>query len=138
MRFKHIFLGLLLCSILFSTPAVQAGDPLMKLGRGVANIVFSPFELLIQPYDMAHEEGNIAGVTAGVFYGIFFTVSRIVVGAADVVTFLIPLPGYTDNKYDTGWGYGPMAFHDNPWVFDVEHNWGNFFYDTEDMVSDRY
>ncbi len=138
MRFKHIFLGLLLCSVLFSTPAVQAGDPLMKLGRGVANIAFGPLELLMKPYDTAREQGNIAGITAGVFYGVFYTVARVVVGAADVVTFLVPLPGCADNKYDTGWGYGPMAFHDSPWVVDIEHNWGNFFYDTEDMVSDKY
>ena len=138
MRFKHFFLGILLCSALFCTPAVQAGDPIEKLGRGVANIVFGPLELLIQPVDMAHENGNIAGVTAGLFYGIGYTVARVCVGVADVVTFLIPLPGCADNKYDTGWGYGPMAFHDSPWVVDIEHNWGNFFYDSEDMVSDQY
>lgn len=138
MRFKQILAGLLLCSILFSAPALQAGDPIEKLGRGVANIVFGPCELLIKPVDTAKEQGNVAGITAGVFYGIFYGVARVVVGVADVVTFLIPLPGCPDNKYDTGWGYGPMAFRDNPWVFDIEHNWGNFFYDSEDMVSDRY
>ena len=138
MRFKHFFVGLLLCSMLFGASAVQAGDPIEKLGRGCANIIFGPCELLIKPVDVAHEQGNIAGVTAGVFYGVFYTVARVVVGVADVATFLVPLPGCTDNKYDVGWGYGPMAFHDSPWVFDVEHNWGNFFYDSEDMVSDRY
>ena len=138
MRLKHIFVGLLLCSIIFGSQALQAGDPIQKLGRGCANIIFSPMELLMKPYDVAREEGNIAGITAGVFYGVCYTVARICVGVADVCTFFMPLPGCADNKYDTGWGYGPMAFHDSPWVVDVEHNWGNFFYDTEDMVSDRY
>ena len=117
-------------------------DPLSMVKRAIA---LGAYKIqLFKPYfnqetvDMAHENGNIAGVTAGLFYGIGYTVARVCVGVADVVTFLIPLPGCADNKYDTGWGYGPMAFHDSPWVVDIEHNWGNFFYDSEDMVSDQY
>jgi hypothetical protein len=37
------------------------------------------------------------------------------------------LPNCPDDPNDTGWGYGPLM--SPPWVFDIEHNPYNFFYD---------
>ena len=106
----------------------QSG-PLTKLGRGIANVAFSPLELFKQPYDVSQNMGEIPGLTYGVLRGVCFTVARICVGVADIVTFPVPLPGCTDDPKDYGWGYGPLM---RPaWVMDLEHNpWGFFYDDT--------
>jgi putative exosortase-associated protein (TIGR04073 family) len=108
----------------------QSG-PFEKLGRGVANLVFSPLELIIQPLDVAQVKGNIAALTYGVFRGVAMVVARLGVGVTDILTFYMPLPGCTDDPADVGWGYGPML---RPaWIIDREHNAFNFFYDDNAM-----
>ena len=113
----------------------SSSGPIEKLGRGVANIAFGPLELVQQPLDVAQEKGNIAALTYGVFRGVGMTVARAVVGVVDIVTFLMPLPGCTDDPEDVGWGYGPML---RPaWVIDREHNAFNFFYD-DNALCEKY
>ena len=124
--------------LLFVVSVSYAGNPIEKLGRGVANVAFRPMELLMKPVDTANERGNVAGITYGVFRGVAYTIARIGVGVADICTFFMPLPGCTDTPYDVGWGYGPMAFRDSPWVVDAEHNWGDFFYDNDNMVDSDF
>ena len=124
--------------MLLVVSTTYASNPVEKLGRGVANILFSPMELFMKPVDTAREQGNVAGITYGVFRGVVYTVARIGVGVADICTFYMPLPGCTDTPYDVGWGYGPMAFRDSPWVVDAEHNWGGFFYETDSLVSSDF
>lgn len=72
-------------------PAGYAGDPAVKLGRGIANIVGSPLELA---NGMIHgiEEHPVAGLVSGTIYGVFGTANRILVGAYETATFLIPIP----------------------------------------------
>ena len=107
--------------------------PVEKLGRGIANVAFGPLELLKQPYDVNRNMGSIPGITYGVLRGVCFTVARICVGVADIVTFPMPLPGCTDDPDDYGWGYGPMM---RPaWVMDLEHNPWGFFYDDSVIVD---
>jgi putative exosortase-associated protein (TIGR04073 family) len=107
--------------------------PLEKLGRGVANVAFGPLEIIQQPLDVAQEKGNIPALTYGIFRGVAMVVAREVVGVVDIVTFLMPLPGCTDDPEDIGWGYGPMM---RPaWVIDREHNAFNFFYDDNAMCE---
>ena len=113
--------------------AISESGPIEKFGRGVANVLFSPLELLQQPMDVAEAKGNIAALTYGVFRGVAMTVARVCVGAVDIVTFYMPLPGCTDDADDVGWGYGPML---RPaWVIDREHNAFNFFYDDNAMCE---
>ena len=108
----------------------DASGPLTKLSRGIANVAFSPLELLKQPYDVNQNMGAIPGITYGVLRGVCFTIARIGVGVVDIVTFPVPLPGATDDPQDYGWGYGPLM---RPaWVMDLEHNAFGFFY--EDSV----
>jgi len=118
----------------FAVPAQAESNPIMKLGRGIANIAFGPLELLIRPYDVANREGNIAALTYGVLSGVCYTVAREVVGVVDVVTFPMPLPGCTDDpQMTTGWGYGPLM---RPaWVVDGEHNAFDFFYSDDTMMT---
>ncbi|MDD5698721.1 MAG: exosortase system-associated protein, TIGR04073 family [Victivallaceae bacterium] len=117
----------------FSSPSFAESGPLEKIGRGVANVAFGPLELVQQPLDVAQDKGNIAALTYGVFKGVAMTVAREVVGVIDIITFLMPLPGCTDDPEDIGWGYGPML---RPaWVIDREHNAFNFFYDDNSMCE---
>ncbi|MCP3968138.1 MAG: exosortase system-associated protein, TIGR04073 family [Lentisphaerae bacterium] len=112
---------------------MSPSGPLEKLGRGVANIAFGPLELLIRPWDVAQDKGNVAALTYGVFKGVAFTVARVVVGTVDIITFPMPLPGCTDDPKDVGWGYGPMM---RPaWVVDMDHNAYNFFYKDEALAE---
>lgn len=112
--------------------AFESG-PMDKLGRGIANVAFSPLELLIRPYDVTNEQGEIAGLTTGVIEGVVFTVCRIGVGVTDIVTFPFPWPGHKDDPNDIGAGYGPLM---RPaWVVDNEHNAFNFFYDDNSIAS---
>ena len=132
---KQMVLAGLLAVTMFSANVSFAGDPIEKLGRGVANVAFGPLELLMKPYDVNQERGGIAALTYGVLKGVAYTVCREVVGVVDIVTFLAPLPGCTDDEMDTGWGYGPIM---RPaWVVDVEHNAFNFFYSDDGLVESR-
>ena len=133
---KTILMAVCLVAVLFTASTGVAGNPIEKLGRGVANVVFGPMELFMKPYDTAKENGEIAGLTYGLFRGIAYTIAREVVGVVDIVTFLFPLPGCPDEEQDTGWGYGPIM---RPaWVVDVEHNWGGFFYDEDSLVENQF
>ena len=128
--FKLAFPVLLLVTVLTPVMAVEeleSSGPITKLGRGVANIAFGPLELLKQPYDINQNMGAIPALTYGVLRGVCYTIAREVVGVTDIITFPMPLPGCTDDPEDYGWGYGPMMRP--PWVFDIEHNPYNFFYD---------
>ena len=115
-----------------TVPAMAIEDydesgPLTKLSRGIANVAFSPLEIFKQAYDVNQNMGAIPGITYGVLRGVCFTVARIGVGVADIVTFPVPLPGCTDDPEDYGWGYGPLM---RPaWVMDLEHNPYGFFYE---------
>ena len=107
--------------------------PLMKLGRGIANIGFAAFELPMKWHDVQDDMGGIAGITYGTLKGAFFVVARVCVGVVDIVTFPFPLPNCPDNPDGYGAGYGPLM---NPaWVIDVNHDWWNFVYSREAVVT---
>jgi putative exosortase-associated protein (TIGR04073 family) len=64
-----------------------------KLGRGVANVVTAPFEIIRTPHLVAQDEGEVAGSTVGIIHGIGAAVTRELAGIIEVVTFLVPVPG---------------------------------------------
>ncbi len=143
MKYSKLFLvGAILCAFMAvnaaSMSSVNSEDfssnPLVKLGRGVANVAFGPLEILIRPYDVNHQQGGIAALTYGVFSGIFHVIAREVIGVVEIVTFLIPLPGCSDDPFDTtSWGYGPILYPE--WVIDTEHNAFNVFYPKDAIVA---
>ena len=85
--------------------SVWADNPVIKLARGVENIVTSPLEYLLH-YDLLNKEGKSLTVTAlaGTAYGTFWTGERILGGLAEAVTFLIPRPAH----------YGPLQKPSTP------------------------
>ncbi len=63
-----------------------------KLGRGVANVVTSPAELVRTPELVSRRDGYIAGMTVGIAQGLWFGLVRGVTGLWDVVTFPVAVP----------------------------------------------
>ncbi len=134
---KWLAVALVLLTVAGIASPVRADESnmIMKLGRGIANIGFGPLELLIRPYDVSQRQGNVAALTYGVLAGVCYTVAREVVGVVDVVTFPIPLPGCTDDRLESGWGYGPLM---RPaWVIDANHNAFSFFYNDDAMMTNQ-
>jgi putative exosortase-associated protein (TIGR04073 family) len=105
--------------------------PLKKLGRGVSNLIFGPFEILIQPYEVNKEEGGISALTYGVFKGVYYFLTRAVVGVVEIVTFPFPLPGASPSGFKDEWGYGPLIQPE--WVFDLDRNPYNFIYHDDPL-----
>ncbi len=63
-----------------------------KLGRGLANIVLSPWEIPKQIMRETEQSNAFYGATSGVFVGFGRTALRIAVGAVETATFLLPFP----------------------------------------------
>ncbi len=132
---KSLVVGIVMMAVVFSSTNVLASNPMDKLGRGIANIAFGPLELLIKPYDTNNDKGAIAALTAGVVRGVCYTIARECVGVVDVVTFLVPLPGCSDDPMSSEYGYGPIMTPE--WVIDPAHNAFNFFYNDQAIIEVR-
>jgi len=110
--------------------------PVEKLSRGIINVAFGPFEIVMKTFDTTKNYGSLPGLVYGPLKGICYFVAREGVGVIDIVTFPFPLPGCPDDPNDYGYGYGPIM---RPaWVVDIDHNYGNFFYnDTVTVDSEQ-
>jgi len=100
--------------------------PIRKLGRGFSNVIFGVCEVGIQPVKMNQTEGGIAASTFGLLKGVFYFLTRVVVGVVEIVTFPVPLPGANTKGYESTWGYGPLLQPE--WIFTIEDNPHNFIY----------
>jgi putative exosortase-associated protein (TIGR04073 family) len=74
-----------------SSPSYMAGA-LRKLGRGVANVLTCPGELIRTPELVGRKDGYPAALTVGIFQGVWRTVLRGVVGVIEVGTFFVEIP----------------------------------------------
>lgn len=63
-----------------------------KLGRGLANVVSAPLELLREPSLVSSKDGGLASVTVGVVRGITSAIIREGAGLVEVLTFYMPIP----------------------------------------------
>jgi putative exosortase-associated protein (TIGR04073 family) len=90
---KNLVVVFFIIGLIFSfTLPVHANGPVKKLGRGVANVVTSPFELPKGMGDAKAETGVFAGLTWGIVQGTVNVVKRAVVGVYEIATFPVPLP----------------------------------------------
>ena len=105
--------------------------PVKKFGRGISNVVFGAFEILIQPYEVNEVEGGISALTYGLYKGIFYFLTREVVGIVEIITFPFPLPGASPSGFKDEWGYGPLMQPE--WIFDLERNPYNFIYHDDPL-----
>jgi len=69
-----------------------ANGALRKLGRGVANVVTCPGELIRTSQFVGQQDGYISSLTVGVLQGVWRTLLRGVTGAFEVVTFYAEIP----------------------------------------------
>ncbi|MDP3722022.1 MAG: exosortase system-associated protein, TIGR04073 family [Candidatus Omnitrophota bacterium] len=65
---------------------------LRKLGRGVANVVTAPLELIRTPELVSRQDGYLAGMSVGLVQGAWRTAQRVVVGAFEVATSPLEIP----------------------------------------------
>lgn len=100
---KVKLLGLVVLACLMFGTVSYAGDenppvghnPLRKLGRGFANLLFGFVEVPNQYTKTVADHGGASGITYGLPKGIFRWMQREVVGVYEIVTFPIPAPrGY--------------------------------------------
>lgn len=70
----------------------EGSGPFTKFGRGVTNIILSPAELVYQPMKMGQDNNALIAIIGGIPKGIVFIPVRLLLGAYDLVTFLIPYP----------------------------------------------
>ncbi len=86
---------IIIVSLLVLNLAVPAycNTAIKKLGRGLSNIITSPFEVVLQMSRVNNTDGPMAGLTYGLLKGITMTGVRAVVGAYETLTFPIPFPG---------------------------------------------
>lgn len=95
MKRFFFFISLFSCILLSHSSfaaEIAASGPARKLQRGFLNVALSPFEIsdkivLTQRYDTA-----LPTWIAGIIKGSLYTVSRIAVGAYEMVTAPVPAP----------------------------------------------
>lgn len=90
---KKLFLTSFLLMAMFAAYAAEAsytGDVSNKLGRGLGNVLYSPFEI---PHRVSTEmvgEDYVYAFPKGLVKGAFHAVGRAVVGVYETVTFVVP------------------------------------------------
>lgn len=100
--------------------------PIRKFGRGICNVAFGVFEIPIQVYKTNETTGGLAAWTYGLLKGVGRFLERELVGVTEIITFPIPLPGASPQKYGSGWGYGPLM--EPEWIFTFDTDPYNTIY----------
>jgi len=67
-----------------------------KFARGVTNVATGWMELPRSVYVSGRDKGALQGMTIGLLQGVGMTVVRTVAGAFEVISFLVPSPGFYD------------------------------------------
>ena len=95
-------IAVVLAVVLMSLAAPVAADEegrasywdgsLRKLGRGIANVVTSPLELIRTPQAETYHHGYLEAMSVGLLHGAWRTIQRGVVGVFEIVTFYAEIP----------------------------------------------
>lgn len=108
-----------------SSEAADQG-PIRKFGRGLCNTIFGVFEIPIQICQINKTTGGVAACTYGLMKGIGRFLLREGVGVTEIITFPMPLPGCSTERYGSRWGYGPLM--EPEWIFSFQTNPYDFIY----------
>ena len=65
---------------------------LRKLGRGLANVVTCPLELIRTPQAERYRYGYMEAMSVGLLRGVWRTIQRGVVGTFEILTFCAEIP----------------------------------------------
>lgn len=89
-----LFIALLMVSFSSAAFAQSTTDKMFtKLGRGVVNTLTGLVGEIVVKVKEDTKDGNYGGYITGLFKGIGYGVGRTIIGAYEVLTFPIPLPG---------------------------------------------
>lgn len=91
MKKTAILMSLMLMLTLHSVKA-YAHDPVVKLSRGIVNVLTSPLEYIGQTAIVGENNNKMVAFFGGLVRGTFYTVVRAVGGVYEIVTFPIPIP----------------------------------------------
>ncbi|MBI2884917.1 MAG: exosortase system-associated protein, TIGR04073 family [Candidatus Omnitrophica bacterium] len=91
--------ALLAAVVLGASPAF-AQDPIHKLGRGASNVVTCWIEIPKNFHLGMQETNPVTGMFGGLLKGFGMAATRLVIGAYEVVTFPIPVPGSYASPYE--------------------------------------
>ena len=90
--------AVLVCGMLAAPVGADEGQAsywdgsLRKLGRGIANVVTSPLELIRTPQAETYQHGYVEAMSVGLLHGAWRTIQRGVVGAFEILTFYAEIP----------------------------------------------
>lgn len=73
-------------------PHTYAQGATRKLGRGIANVVTGPLEMIRTPSLITQRDGGVAGVTVGLVQGVWASALRELAGVFEMATFFVPIP----------------------------------------------
>jgi len=93
----EIMKKVLICLMIFcllTTGQAYANDPIIKISRGLTNIITGPWEYFVQTFALSQDHDPLTSFFAGLLRGTLFTAARELTGVYDVATFLIPLPSH--------------------------------------------
>jgi putative exosortase-associated protein (TIGR04073 family) len=96
-------------------PESITGKMAVKFGRGVVNITTAVGEIPKQTVIMGRDMGAV-GYVVGPFSGIVMTMYRAIIGATEMIFFVVPAPGYYDEMIDPEFvwqGWGPKSVQSN-------------------------
>ncbi len=105
MNKKNLFTACVLCSALLSTGSALADEQGYlsgvgsKFSQGLANTATGFIELPKNIINISHEQNVFVGLSWGVLRGVFETVSRTTVGAAELITSPIPTGAFITPNY---------------------------------------
>jgi putative exosortase-associated protein (TIGR04073 family) len=105
MNKKNLFTACVLCSALLSTGSALADEQGYlsgvgsKFSQGLANTATGFIELPKNIINISHEQNVFVGLSWGVLRGVFETVSRTTVGAAELITSPIPTSDFITPNY---------------------------------------
>ena len=100
---------LIIAAIFLGASPVWAQDPIHKLGRGASNVVTCWIEIPKNFHLGMQEINPVTGMGWGLLKGFGLTATRLVVGAYETVTFLLPYPNNYASPYET------MELEDYAW-----------------------
>lgn len=93
--------------IFLAIPGWAWADAATKLGRGLNNTLFGWFEVVNEVGNESDRHGPWIGFPAGIVRGAAYGIARTVVGAYELVTFVLP-----NGKR----GYDPLILPELVWV----------------------
>ena len=107
MNYKNLYIACVLSSALLSVGSAYANEPdsgylsqfTSKFTQGLSNTTTGLIELPKNVINISHDENIFIGLTWGVLRGVIHSVSRTVVGAAELITSPIPTDDYISPPY---------------------------------------